>query len=182
MSYGSGSSSRRWDIQDKEGVRVVYGDCGCPTQIRSFRADAKLGDPVDAWDLIYDDCYNLINIQKTAQAEHVDNLDIRVPEQPVITGSTPPSPNASKTPTINGTVGIGTTGEVVKDGDTIEIKDVNTGNVVGSGIVSSNSFNVSIDLSSYDAGEVELSAIAYNDRKKRNGGSKLSIEFIYEII
>jgi len=178
MSKGSGSASRRGDIEDRNGTRIIWGSCGNPIQIRYFRPNAKIGDPCDAVDLFYDDCYNLTNALKVAKAEYVNNLDIRVPDKPVITNSTPASPNASTSPNIEGTIG----GDIVKDGDFVEIYDANTDNLLGKGDVASGAFSVTVDLSTYGAGDITVYAKAFNEKFRFHGGSERSLHFIYTLL
>jgi hypothetical protein len=178
MSNGTGNSSRRWDMEDTNGTRIVWGSCGNPIQIRSFRLNAKINEPADVWNLSYDSNYNLTNILVSTKTEYVNNLDIRVPEKPIIVSSTPASPNSSLNPIINGTI-IGT---IVKDGDLITIYDANTNKQLGQGTVLANAFSVAIDLSAYPIGIINLFAICSNEKIKYNGGSERSLHYTYEII
>lgn len=176
---------RQVDFNDKAGTRFIYGSCGNVIQMRVFRPNAKIGDNVDIVNLTYDSCYNLTNMlydDLIIEERQVNNLDILVPEQPKITGSIPASPNIDKMPIIIGTCGTGVSGEIVKDNDLIEIYDSNSMTLLGSGIITTNSFSVTVNLNSYNSGPVSLIAQAFNERRKRHSGSKLSIEFVYTII
>lgn len=178
------------DVQfnDKSGTRFIYGPCGNPIQIRVFKPNAKIGDPLDLINLYYDSCYNLINMLYEdkiidSNEKFVNNLDIRVPEQPIITSTNPLSPSANKTPIVNGTCGIGAVGEIVKNGDTVEVYHSETKNLLGSGIIAGNAFAITVDLNSYNSGQtIPLTVSVYNERRFRHGGSKLSIEYNYTLL
>lgn len=148
---------------EKEGTRLVYDPSGfLLTQIRSFRPNARIGDPVNAYNIIYDEFWNVINILYVNGPIFVNNLDIRVPEQPTITGA-------------NNTQVTGTcTGSIVKDGDIITIMDLsNNRKILGTGTVLANAFAVAIDLSQYQVGSIiALSAVVENSLVKFHGTSE----------
>jgi hypothetical protein len=147
---------------EKEGIRFVYDSSGfLLQQIRQFRPNARIGDPVNAYNLIYDNNWNVINIEYVNGPIFVNNLDIMVPERAIITLAS----NTQVTGTCNG--------DIVKDGNKVSIIDIdNNRKLLGVGLITSNSFIVSIDLSSYQVGsDIALVAIVENERVKFHGTS-----------
>ena len=183
MGRGS-SASVRGDIVEREGTRLVYNDCCQLIEIRAFRHNAKIGDPVKSTRFYYDDCCNITNIlyEDTRVVNNcVNNLDILVPEQPIITSTNPVSPGHNN-PIINGTCGTGAVGEIVKDNDIVKIYHAEDKTLLGTGPISSNTFSFSIDLSSYSSGNIiPLIAFVENERNTRHGSSQGSIEFYYTL-
>jgi len=182
------SSSDRWDVAERDGVRFVWDSSGCTLlQIRSFRRNAKIGDQVKVDNFYWGECCNLTNILhedlNVADDACVNNLDILVPEQPIITNTNPVSPNISQNPTVNGTCGVGAAGEIVKDGDFVKIYHAEDNKLLGSGTITGNAFSIVVDLSSYNSGiTVPLQAKAENERSRKHGPSAGSVECKYQIL
>ena len=178
-------SKRPIGYDEKEEVRIVYDNssgCCLPQFVRHIPPYGKIGDYVHQYELIYDECYNLINILYTENpAPCVNNLDIRIPEKAIITSATEFQ--------VDGTCGTGATGEIVQDGDTVVIididkKDTNTNNlkrnisnkILGQGSIAANAFSVSIDVSSYSFGEtIGIAVLVYNHRVEKHGTSQVSL-------
>ena len=177
-------ANRSFSYDEKEEIRVIYTQCNLPKFIRQFAPYSKIGDAVHQYELIYDNNYNLINVLYTDGRVCVDNLDVRVPERPIIT--------VSSEILVSGTCGTGAVGEIVKDGDIVVIidlntKDTNTNNlrrhitnkILGEGIINSNAFSVNIDVSSYSTGtQIALAVLVYNERFEKHGTSQHS-EIVY---
>ena len=159
------SSEKNVGYAEKEGTRVVYSqDSLVPIQIRQFRPNAKIGDPVNAYDIIYDENYNIINILYANTPLYVDNLDIRVPEKPQI--------NSIVSNNVQG-ICVGT---VVKDGDIVRVFDFKTKKELGKGYILSNAYSVNIDTSSYNIGDqIDLAVSVENERVKFHGTSVIEV-------